>query len=89
MRTIALGCLLANLEGKNYRQVDLLPAELLDETEQTIPGSLESGQLMLSLRTTTAIFFDLAAQLDSELAVDKSSALAGKMRKYLKMKDVL
>jgi predicted nucleotidyltransferase len=65
---IELASLRLGLDSRHHKQADELPAELRDDLETTLTGSLDPHDLRAALRAATRAFFAEARTLQPELA---------------------
>lgn len=84
-RTIELACLRMGLEFNDFRQVDRIPAEFLNELEHTLVADLTTAEIMNALKKAINCFFYEAQKLDEALGINVAGELGAKMKQYFEL----
>lgn len=81
-RTIELAALRRGLDIGHFREVDCLPEELLNDMRETIPETVEDGEIIQALDKAIHCFFREAAAWDEMLGMSHCSALQPRMMEF-------
>ena len=82
-RTIELAALRRGLDIGHFREIDRLPADLLDEMAKAMPARAEDVEIVRALECAIACFFREARAYDETLGLSYSATLEPKMMEFI------
>ena len=81
--TVEIAGLRLGLRSDNFRDVDSFPAAFRRRLEKTLMARAEKGEILITLKVATLLFFDEAEKIERKLGLSSASALRVKMLDYL------